>query len=380
MVTPVDLEVAAQIRRRGPLPFDEVIERALYDPVDGFFGGGAGAGRRADFLTSPEVGPLFGAVLARALDQWWVELGRPDPFTVIEAAAGSGTLARSVLAAGPDCAGALTYVLVERSEALRDRQREHLPIGDPALAYPPSEDEDIDGPSTETGLGPRVVSLGELPTLAVTGVVLANELLDNLVFRLLERGDAGWLEVRVALTGDDLPLVELTVPAEEADARLADRLAPDAVVGARLPRQRAAAEWLAQALGLIERGRVVVLDYGADSRELAGRPPVEWIRTYRAHERGAAPLVDLGAQDITCEVAFDQLGHVRVPDADRPQAEFLRDHGLGELVADGRRVWTERAHLGDLEAIRARSRIGEAEALTDPAGLGAFHVLEWIVP
>ena len=105
MVTPVDLEVAAQIRRRGPLPFDEVIERALYDPVDGFFGGGAGAGRRADFLTSPEVGPLFGAVLARALDQWWVELGRPDPFTVIEAAAGSGTLARSVLAAGPDCAG-----------------------------------------------------------------------------------------------------------------------------------------------------------------------------------------------------------------------------------------------------------------------------------
>ncbi|MGZ4726499.1 MAG: SAM-dependent methyltransferase, partial [Acidimicrobiales bacterium] len=248
MVTPIDLEVVAQIRRRGPLPFDEVVERALYDPVDGFFGAGSGAGRRADFLTSPEVGPLFGAVVARALDSWWTELGRPDPFTVIEVGAGTGTLAQAVLAASPECAGALTYVLVERSEALRRRQRERLPVGDATLAFPPSDVEAVDGPRTEMGLGPRVVSLGEMPAVPVTGVVLANELLDNLVFRLLERGEDGWLEVRVALSGDDLPLVELTVPADDADARLADRLVPGAAIGSRLPVQRAAAEWLDRAL------------------------------------------------------------------------------------------------------------------------------------
>ena len=76
---------------------------------------GGRAGRRGDFITSAEVGPLFGAVVARALDAWWDELGSPDPFVVVDAGAGVGTLARAVLAAGPACAAALRYVLVERS-------------------------------------------------------------------------------------------------------------------------------------------------------------------------------------------------------------------------------------------------------------------------
>ena len=63
----------------GPLRVDEFLERALYDPAAGFYGAGRGrAGRRGDFLTSPEVGPLFGAVLARAIEGWWDEAGRPD--------------------------------------------------------------------------------------------------------------------------------------------------------------------------------------------------------------------------------------------------------------------------------------------------------------
>jgi hypothetical protein len=59
------------------------------------------------------------------------------------------------------------------------------------------------------------------------------------------------------------------------------------------------------------------------------------------------------------------------------QHEFLRSHGIDELVEEGRRIWDERAHLGDLAAIRARSRVTEAEALCDPDGLGAFRVVEW---
>ena len=75
----------------------------LYDPDAGFYGVGGGAGRSRDFLTSPEVGPLFGAVMARAIDSWWDELGRPDPFVVIEGGAGTGALAEAVLGAGPRC-------------------------------------------------------------------------------------------------------------------------------------------------------------------------------------------------------------------------------------------------------------------------------------
>ena len=58
---------------------------------------GGSAGRRGDFITSPEVGPLFGVVIARYLDAEWERIGRPDPFTVVDVGAGPGTLARSVL-------------------------------------------------------------------------------------------------------------------------------------------------------------------------------------------------------------------------------------------------------------------------------------------
>ena len=59
------------------------------------------------------------------------------------------------------------------------------------------------------------------------------------------------------------------------------------------------------------------------------------------------------------------------------QADWLAEHGIDELVDEGRRVWSDRAPVADLEALRARSRVSEAEALLDPTGLGAFRVLEW---
>ena len=109
---------------------------------------------------------------------------------------------------------------------------------------------------------------------------------------------------------------------------------------------------------------------------MAARPWTEWLRTYRGHDRGGHPMDHLGEQDITAEVAVDQLP---APDEDTAQADWLRRGGSTALVEEGRRVWQERAHLGDLEAIRARSRVNEAEALTDPAGMGSFRVLEWSV-
>ena len=109
-----------RIRAGGPIPFATFMDAALYDPAGGFYAAGGRAGGRAgQFLTSPEVGPLFGAVLARAVDVWWEEAGRPSPFVVVDAGAGPGTLARAVLAARPAVAvdGALRYVAVERAAA-----------------------------------------------------------------------------------------------------------------------------------------------------------------------------------------------------------------------------------------------------------------------
>ncbi len=376
MAVTVDAAVAERVARFGSLRFDEFVDLALYHEPDGFFAAGGGAGRAgADFLTSPEVGPLFGAVVARYLDAEWVRLGRPDPFVVVEAAAGRGALALAVLAAGPACGPALRYVLVERSAQLRARQAEHLPLVRPTEMLGPSADPEDPAPSPTQGTGPLCCSLTGLPSEPVDGVVLANELLDNVPFRLFERSTASWSEVRVARSGD--ALVELLVDADPEVAVHLTALAPDAATGARVPWQQGAADWLSDALSVLRSGSVVVVDYATTTAGLAARPQEEWLRTYVAHGRGDHPLARPGRQDVTCEVATDQLARVRPPSAVSSQAEWLRRHGVDELVEEGRRRWAEGAAAGDLAALAGRSRVAEAAALTDPTGLGAFTVLEW---
>src|SRR4030088_2544289 len=126
-MTPLGARLVERIPRQGPIPFDAFVDAALSDPVDGFFARGRGAGRAGrDFVTSPEVGSLFGALVARALDDAWESLGSPDPYLVVDAGAGSGRAPRDVLRAAPRCARALRLVLVERSRTLRDEQRERL--------------------------------------------------------------------------------------------------------------------------------------------------------------------------------------------------------------------------------------------------------------
>jgi SAM-dependent MidA family methyltransferase len=317
-------------------------------------------------------------VLARALDAWWAELGRPDPYVVIEAGAGVGTLAAAVLAADPECATALRYVTVERSPSLRAEQRGRLALEEPAfvlgVSEHPEEDEEA---RPRPGQGPLVTALAELPALAVEGVILANELLDNLGFRLLEQGGDGWREV---LVGEhDGRLREVLVPAPPDLGVAADELAPDAPPGGRVPLQRQAQDWVATAVGLLQRGRVVVIDYADRTASLARRPWEDWLRTYRGHGRGGHPLSSPGTQDVTCEVAVDQLLGVAAPLAVRSQAEFLASHGMGDLAAEAAAEWEAGAARGDLGSVRARSRVGEARALAAADGLGAFAVVEWDV-
>jgi len=96
MSTMGDLErrLVERIHREGPLPFDAFVEAALYGD-GGFFASGHGAGRAgADFVTSPEVGQLFGVLVARYLDDVWDELGRPAARPVTVGAHGGPTYPR----------------------------------------------------------------------------------------------------------------------------------------------------------------------------------------------------------------------------------------------------------------------------------------------
>jgi SAM-dependent MidA family methyltransferase len=260
-----------------------------------------------------------------------------------------------------------------------------LPLELPAFVLGPSAaaspDEEDEMPHPVPGRGPMVTSLAELPALEFPGVVFANELLDNLSFDVLEWRDSGWQEVRVGAAGDQGDdLVEVIVPAPAEVAAEAERFVEETPVsGARVPMQREAREWLRQARGLLEAGEVIVIDYADTTAALARSPWTTWLRTFRRHQPGLGPLERPGSQDITAVVAIDQLASVQPPAAISTQAAWLSAHGLDELSAEAQAGWYERAAIGDLEALRARSRIVEARALTDPDGLGSFRVLEWSV-
>ena len=265
------------VRREGPVTFDRFMEVALYDPVGGFFARGRGAGRAgADFITSPQVGSLFGALVARALDRWWRAEGEPDPFVVVEAGAGDGRLARDVQRAEPQCALALRYVLVERSAVLRDAQRERLPIepADEALgAFRHEVGEDRPVPAT--GIGPLFAQLDDVPAVPFDGVLLANELLDNLPFGIAQwRGD-GWDEVLVACADDDR-FTEVLVPARDVDDErlraITARLAIEPA--ARLPIPRGIDDWFARAAGALRHGYCCLVDYADGAAEMLARRAV----------------------------------------------------------------------------------------------------------
>ena len=100
--------------------FDLFAEDALYG-AQGFYTQLGTAGTDgADFITSPETSPLFGACVAAYLDQVWHDMDCPDPFVVIEGGSGTGTLCRDIFLSAQDCSDALRYEMLYQS----DRQRE----------------------------------------------------------------------------------------------------------------------------------------------------------------------------------------------------------------------------------------------------------------
>ena len=336
--------LAADIRSQGPISASTFITAALYDPDEGFYTREeftGRAGRRGDFLTAPEVGPLFGAVIANALDAWWTEAGEPDEWVVREIGAGPGTLARAVIAADPMChqGGALRLELVEISDA----QRSMHPTGDVIASSSP-------------GLVPG----------GRCDVIIANELLDNLPFDIGERASDGWREVLVGFENDCF--------VECLGELVPDMFGVEADMAGRLPLLRTAGKWIRahRSVG----ARLLVFDYAAPTRVLSERG-TGWLRTFRDHGAGSHWLDEPGSQDITTDLATEQI----VAAADGPrsmtQAAFLRAYDIEGLVDEGRVRWAAGAAVGDLAALRARSRIREAETLLDPAGMGGFTVFEW---
>lgn len=309
-------------RAGGRITFARYMELALYAPGLGYYSAGLSKfGAGGDFITAPEISPLFARCIARQCRQVLEQMEQGD---MLEAGAGSGVLACDVLS---ECErlGCLPrhYFILELSAGLRARQRDTLQQRVPHLAG-------------------RVHWLDTLPQRGFHGVVLANEVLDAMpLHRFRIDGDAVY-ECYVDYEGGRFVWRHGPV----SDAALSARI--DAIRSRvpDLPRvfesevSLAASAWIRSIADVIGRGLVLLIDYGHSRGELyhAERADGTLLCHYR-HRAHADPLILTGLQDITAQVDFTAVAEA-AHDAGlavagyTTQAHFLLACGLMERVAD----------------------------------------------
>ncbi|QCP51396.1 class I SAM-dependent methyltransferase [Trinickia violacea] len=304
----------------GWLPFDLYMERALYAPGLGYYSGGAVKfGRRAedgsDFVTAPELSPLFAATLARPLAQALEASGTRH---LMEFGAGTGKLAAGLLVA-LDALGASfdSYSIVDLSGELRERQRETIEAQAPALAS-------------------RVRWLDALPE-TFEGVVIGNEVLDAMPVRLFSHAGDLWRERGVVFDGGALAFEDRPVTSP-ADAAL---LAETGIAGDYVTETHEAGRAFTRTIcTMLARGAAFFIDYGFPRHEYYH--PQRAQGTLMCHYRHRAhgdPFVYPGLQDITAHVEFTGIAEAGVEaGADllgyTSQARFLLNAGITDALAE----------------------------------------------
>ena len=345
-----------EIRATGPMPFARFMELALYAPEGGYYrAASARPGREGDFITAPELHPIFGQTLSKGIEEIWRRLGEPSPFVLHEHGAGTGTLGLAILneldRVGSPLLDAIRYAPIEiepdRIEALASRFAQ---AGrDDVLAKPSETDRD--------------------------GIVLANEVLDALpVHRVRRRGDS-LREVAVDLGPDDA-LVEVEI--DPSTPALADRLANEGIElvdGQTAEICLAIDEWIAAAAASIARGVLLLIDYGAPAADLYD--PVRrrdgTLRAYVRHQVHDDPYRHVGRQDLTAHVdvtAVERAAHAAglTTIGITTQAEALM--GLG-IEARLQAIQADPATTFEDYAL-VRSALMR---LLDPAAMGRFQVM-----
>ncbi|HOC16686.1 MAG TPA: SAM-dependent methyltransferase [Vicinamibacterales bacterium] len=290
MPSPLLALIADRIRAHGPMPVAEYVELALYHPGHGYYATAERrSGRAGDFMTSVDVGPVFGELLGVQIAEMLDAVGGPA-VDLVEAAAGSGRLSRDILdhleRASPRQYAAVRLHLVERSGTARASQASTLGRHAALLA--------TSGPSLPRG---------------VRGVIVANELLDALPPHLVVMRDGGLREVAIGLGGSALVPVEVE-PTTPAIPEYLHRVGAQLRAGQYAEVNLAAAEWIRQAASALEEGFLLLLDYGHEAGELYGDShPAGTLTTFKRHaveDRAGGPgwLREPGGRDITSHVDF----------------------------------------------------------------------------
>ncbi|GAB4168265.1 MAG: SAM-dependent methyltransferase [Rhodocyclaceae bacterium] len=308
-------QIAREIGARGGwLAFSRYMELALYAPGLGYYAAGARKfGASGDFVTAPEITSLFGQALAAQLREI---MGRSAP-ALIEVGAGTGALAADLLEELALCdALPESYAILEVSADLRQRQADTLRERDPRLAG-------------------RVRWITSLPE-RFSGAILANEVLDVMPVQVLAWRSGGLFECGVALDEHGGFRWEER-PAHGHALEYARRIA--AAPPYRSEICLASRAWIRAWAGILERGALLLIDYGFPRREYYH--PQRSAGTLRCHYRHRAhddPFFLPGLNDITSHVDFTSVAEAGVEAGLEllgycPQAAFLLDCGILDILA-----------------------------------------------
>lgn len=334
-------------RSGGRIPFRRYMELALYTPGLGYYAaaGGRALGEGGDFVTAPEVSPLFAGCIAHQCAEVLATTGGGD---VLEPGPGTGELAVGILEALerieclPD-----RYLLLEVSAELRERQRERLAARVPHLLA-------------------RCEWLDAWPQ-RITGVVVANEVLDALPIEGFRIGDGGVEQRLVRREGEGL--ADDWAPAPQALCHAVAHIEAD--VGWPLPAGYVSElspdlpAWFAALGDVFDRGAALFIDYGYARREyyLPERHMGTLVCT-RAHRAHDDPYDWPGLTDITAFVDFTAVAEAAVAadlelEGFTPQAHFLMATGLEALAAEGLAAEDERTRLATSQQVKKLTLPGE---------------------
>lgn len=347
----------------GAVPFSTYMEWVLQDPEHGYYGCGHVAfGRRGDFVTAASLGPILATLLLPQVLQCLDALASTtDVISLVEWGPGDGGLSRDLgiclAQERPQWRQRLQLVLVEASPALRQRQIQQLQC----QPWPW-----------------RHAQPAELATAPVTGVLLANELLDALPVERLTRGEDGWRWQWVHCLQGRLdwclgpPLPAETMALLEA---MGIHLAGDAFpVGWSSELALAQRSWCHAAAASLHRGWLWCLDYGHNAQRYYSPQRTDGtLMAYAQQQAMGNPFLQPGKMDLTAHICTDLLRHWAKAAGWMWCGEVRQGQGLLSLG-----LAQKLSRLGEVDGPPLAQRFAQREALlrlVDPAGLGGFHWL-----
>ncbi len=361
---PLVRELRGRIDREAPMTFRDFMDAALYHPKHGYYRTRPEAtSRGGDYVTSPEVHPVFGALVARQIHELWRVMSCPARFDIVEQGGGRGLLARDIIQWArdrePGFAAALRYTLIESSPLLRDEQRRTL-----------SEIAE-DAPRRDAA-DEAIAWRDQLPP-GIEGCVLTNELLDAFPVHRVVRDGGELREIYVAHDGTRF-VDQPGALSDQALARYFDDLGLLPGDGCYAEVNLEAPRWIARVASSLRRGYVLTFDYGYEAAQLYApwRRDGTLLCFYR-QSASSDPYRRIGRQDMTASVDFTTLRRAGEAAGLRTvamtdQSDFLVRMGIGDGVAA-----VAREGSADLEEYFARRNV--VLDLIDPGKLGRIKVL-----